>query len=112
MRRSRLRMQPSTSAPGSSRPSLKAGETTIELRNDGKQPGSVFLTAFKPGKTERDLARWERNGLRGPAPAAFLGGAIDVPPRSSVYYTIELEAGREYTLFDDVRGVKGEFVPN
>ncbi len=94
-----------------SAPTVPAGESTIELRNDGKRPGSVFLTAFEPGKTEEDLARWERNGLRGPAPAAFLGGTIDVPPRGSVYYTVELEAGREYTLFDDIRGISGEFVP-
>ena len=105
-------MRRSSSAPGRSRPALHAGETHDRASERREAPGSVFLTAFEPGKTEKDLARWERNGLRGPAPAAFLGGTIDVPPRSAVYYTIELEAGREYTLFDDIRGVKGEFVPN
>ena len=62
-------------------PQTSAGEQTFELRNDGDGPGSVFLTAFEPGKTEKDLAHWEENGLRGPAPATFLGGAIDVPPK-------------------------------
>lgn len=90
-------------------PQLEAGERTIELRNDGDEPGSVFLISLEPGKTEADLDRWERGGLRGPAPARFLGGAIDVPAHSSVYYTVELEEGREYTLLDDERGIQGSF---
>jgi hypothetical protein len=92
-------------------PTVDAGERTLELRNDGDKPGSVFLTAFEPGKTEKDLQRWEENGMRGPAPARFLGGAIDVPPHSSVYYTVTLEQGREYTLFDDEHGIQRSFTP-
>jgi hypothetical protein len=93
-------------------PRVEAGLRTLELRNTTEGPGSVFLTAFEPGKTEKDLARWEENGLRGPAPATFLGGTIDVPPGSSVYLTVNLEAGREYTLFDDVNGLQLEFTPS
>jgi hypothetical protein len=33
--------------------------------------------------------------MRGPAPATFLGGAIDVPPHSSVFYTVTFEQGRD-----------------
>ena len=47
--------------------------------------------------------------MRGPAPARFLGGVIDVPPHTSVYYTVKVEKGREYTLFDDERGVQEAF---
>jgi hypothetical protein len=93
-------------------PELEAGERTIELRNNGDKPGSVFLTSFEAGKTEKDLTRWEEGGLRGPAPARFLGGAIDVPPHTSVYYTIDLEEGREYTLLDDERGIAKSFAPS
>jgi hypothetical protein len=92
-------------------PSLEAGKRTLELKNDGDESGSVFLTAFETGKTEKDLERWEKTGMRGPAPAHFLGGAIDVPPHSSVYYTVTLEQGREYTLFDDVHGIQKTFTP-
>jgi hypothetical protein len=49
--------------------------------------------------------------MRGPAPARFLGGAIDIPPRSSVYYRLTLEEGREYTLLDDEHGVQRTFTP-
>jgi hypothetical protein len=93
-------------------PQLEGGERTIELRNDGDRPAGVFLTAFEPGRTEQDLENWEEGGMRGPAPARFLGGAIDVPPHTSVYYTVELEQGREYTLLDDERGVQDAFTPS
>ena len=93
-------------------PQLEAGERTIELRNDGSQPGSVFLTSFEPGKTEEDLERWEEGDMSGPAPASFLGGAIDVPSNASVYYTFSFDEGREYTLFDDERGIQRSFTPS
>ena len=101
-----------TLGPGLASPRVEAGERTIELRNDTNQPSSVFLTAFEPGKTEQDLTRWEEGGLHGPAPARFLGGAIDVPPHTSVYYTVTLEQGREYTLLDDEHGIQRTFTAN
>lgn len=100
-----------TLGAGLAAPRIDAGERTIELRNDEDRPSSVFLTAFEPGKTEKDLARWEKGGLRGPAPARFLGGVIDLPPHSTVYYTVTLEEGREYTLLDDERGIQKRFTP-
>lgn len=93
-------------------PQIEAGERTIELQNDDGRPSSVFLTAFEPGKTEKDLTRWEQGGMRGPAPARFLGGAIDVPPHTSVYYTLSFEKGREYTLLDDEHGLQKAFTPS
>jgi hypothetical protein len=93
-------------------PEVEAGERTMALRNDGEEPASLFLTAFEPGKTEEDLTHWEENGLRGPAPATFLGGAIDVPPHSTVYYTVTLDQGREYTLLDDVNDRQLTFTPS
>jgi hypothetical protein len=101
-----------TLGAGLAAPRVQAGERTIELRNDGDRPSSIFLTAFEPGKKETDLTRWEEGGLRGPAPARFLGGATDVPPHTSVYYTVRLEKGREYTLLDDERGLQKAFTPS
>jgi hypothetical protein len=101
-----------TLGPGLVAPEIEAGERTFGLRNDDDRPSSIFLTAFEPGKTEKDLTRWEERGLRGPAPARFLGGAIDVPPQTTVYYTVRLDQGREYTLLDDERGVQRVFTPS
>ena len=101
-----------TLGPGLNAPDVEAGRRTLELRNDEREPQAVFLIALDEGKTEEDLTRWEEGGLRGPAPGRFLGGAIDVPPGSSVYHTIELGEGREYTLLDDANELEVKFTPS
>jgi hypothetical protein len=90
-------------------PELEAGERTLELRNDGDEPSAVFLVSYAPGKTDRDLVAWEEGGMKGPAPGAFHGGAIDVPPHSSVYYTYTFEPGIQYALVDDVNEIERRF---
>jgi hypothetical protein len=47
--------------------------------------------------------------MSGPAPGRFHGGAIDVPPHSSVFYTYAFEPGLEYALVDDVNKVERRF---
>jgi hypothetical protein len=90
-------------------PKLEAGERTLELRNDSATPNAVFLISYEPGMTDEDLVAWEEGGMKGPAPGQFHGGAIDVPPHSSVYYTYAFERGREYALLDDVNKVERRF---
>lgn len=93
-------------------PEIEAGERTLEFRNDGDEPSALSLVAYEPGKTPEDLKRWEEAGAKGPAPAEFLGGIIDVPAGSSAYYTFDFEVGREYTLLDDERGRELSFTPS
>ena len=64
-------------------PEVEAGERTLRFRNDGNKPASLFLVAYEQGKNTEDLERWEKAGGKGAAPAEFLGGAIDVPAKSS-----------------------------
>jgi hypothetical protein len=90
-------------------PELEAGRRTLELRNDNDEPNAVFLVSYEPGKTEEDLLAWEEGGMKGPAPGSFHGGAIDVPARSSVYYTYEFERGVQYALIDDANEVERRF---
>jgi hypothetical protein len=90
-------------------PDLAAGERTLELRNDADEPNAVFLVSYEPGKTDEDLVAWEEGGMKGPAPGRFHGGAIDVPPHSSVYYTYAFEPGIEYALVDDVNEIERRF---
>jgi hypothetical protein len=47
--------------------------------------------------------------MTGPAPGRFHGGAIDVPPGSSVYFTTAFEEGTRYALIDDANGVERAF---
>ena len=90
-------------------PELEAGERTLELRNGAGEPNAVFLVSYEPGKTDEDLAAWEEGGMKGPAPGSFHGGAIDVPPHSSVYYTYTFESGVDYALVDDVNEIERRF---
>ena len=96
---------------GLAAPDVEPGEQTLEFRNGAKEPASLFLVAYEPGKTATDLAAWEEAGGRGPSPARFLGGIIDVPAGSSAYYTFAFERGREYTLLDDQHGRELSFTP-
>lgn len=94
---------------GLAAPRLEPGERTLELRNDADEPNAVFLVSFAPGKTDEDLVAWEEGGMKGPAPGSFHGGAIDVPPASSVYYTYTFEEGVDYALIDDANQVERRF---
>jgi hypothetical protein len=98
-----------TLGKGLAAPELDAGERTLELRNDAGEPNAVFLVSFAPGKTDEDLVAWEEGGKKGPAPGSFHGGAIDVPPHSTVYYTTTFEPGVQYALIDDVNEVERRF---
>ena len=91
-------------------PELEAGERTLALRNESARPNAVFLVSYKPGKDDADLVAWEEGGMKGAAPGSFHGGAIDVPPRSTVYYTYTFEQGKEYALLDDVNEIERRFV--
>jgi len=90
-------------------PELQPGERTLELKNDADEPNAVFLVSYKPGKTAEDLAAWEEGGMKGPAPGSFHGGAIDVPPHSSVYYTYTFERDIQYAVVDDVNKLERRF---
>lgn len=98
-----------TLGKGLEAPELEPGERTLELRNDADEPNAVFLVSFEPGKTNEDLVAWEEGGMKGPAPGTFHGGAIDVPPHSSVYYTYAFETGVDYALIDDVNKIERRF---
>ena len=52
---------------------------------------------------------WEEGGQKGPAPGSFHGGAIDVPPGGTVYYTYTFEPDVEYALVDDVNEIERRF---
>jgi hypothetical protein len=92
-------------------PEIGAGEQTLELRNDGQEPHEFLLFSLEPGKKERDIDRWFGSGLKGDAPAVFPGGMQSLDPGSSVFVTVELEAGRTYQLRDFESGFRAEITP-
>jgi plastocyanin len=85
-------------------PALAAGDHTVEFRNAGKKEHEFFLYALKPGKTSKDVDAWFESGQQGPAPVTFVGGFEAVPPGTSRFQQVHLEAGLKYTLEDVVGG--------
>jgi hypothetical protein len=92
-------------------PEISAGRQTLELRNDGKKPHEFALFSLQPGKKERDIDRWFGSGLKGDPPAVFPGGMQSIDPGTSVFVTVELEAGRTYQLQDFEAGLQAEITP-
>ncbi|MDX6619500.1 MAG: hypothetical protein QOK36_1886, partial [Gaiellales bacterium] len=98
-------------------PSLHAGLETIELRNRAGSGRGFMLSTLNAGKTRADIERWakaiESTGrLPGTsAPATFLGAMQTIPSGTSVFLTINLEAGRRYHLSDDESGIQADFTP-
>jgi uncharacterized cupredoxin-like copper-binding protein len=81
-------------------PELSAGEQTVAFENGGTEPHELFLATFEPGKGLKDVDRWFRSGLQGEPPVTFLGGMQTIPAGESVYLTVDLEPGVEYTALD------------
>jgi hypothetical protein len=83
-------------------PRLEAGRRTIELRNEARDFGGFYLLDLRSGKTLEDVSSWVASGFKGEAPATLLGAMYSIPRGSSVFLTIELEAGKRY-MFDGGR---------
>lgn len=81
-------------------PALEAGPQTLELKNADTTEREFFMVRLEPGKTLEDIDAWGEGGFKGPAPGTFLGAMQTIPPGSSVFLDIDLEAGVPYTLMD------------
>lgn len=95
----------SAGGQGLSVPEITAGKHTVELRNEGpgahgflilrpKDPAATFEQVFA------SVEKWLEGGLRGPAPTAFIGGMQSIPAGTSVFETIDFEAGT-YIVWDE-----------
>ena len=98
-------------AKGFDVPEIEAGTRTIELRNESGEDREWVLTAYLPGKTAKDVDAWAESGLKGDPPAVFHGAMQSIPTGTSVFVTIELEAGTVYTLEDLESGLRAEIRP-
>jgi hypothetical protein len=81
-------------------PAFGPGEQTLEFANGGTEPHELLLLAFVKGKGVDDVDRWFESGYQGEPPATFLGGMQTIPAGESVFLTIDLESGIEYTALD------------
>jgi hypothetical protein len=81
-------------------PELSVGEQTIQFQNDGAKPHELVLVTLEPGKGLKDIDGWIEGGYEGEPPVVFLGGMQTIPSGESLFLTIELEPGVEYTAVD------------
>jgi hypothetical protein len=83
-------------------PTFEAGQQTIKLRNADDREREFFLIALSPGKSLQDLESFfEKGENKGEPPATFHGAMQTIPPGSSVFIDMDLQAGVEYTLADN-----------
>jgi hypothetical protein len=90
-------------------PALSAGEQIVQFRNGGTEPHELVLARFASGKGVRDVDRWFESGYEGEPPVIFLGGMQTIPAGESVFLTIALESGVEYTAIDFSTNTKEAF---
>lgn len=82
--------------------SLAAGERTFAVRYEEHPEvglgNDVHLAQLEEGDAIEDVVAWTdwrtAEGLRAPAPVAFLGGAQEMPVGHTSYFTVDLEPGR------------------
>ena len=82
-------------------PELEVGEQTLELRNGAAVPREFYLYSPNPGVTLAEVEEWGEGGFEGEPLATFLGAMQSIPPGTSVFLTVDLEAGERYVFFDE-----------
>ena len=97
-------------------PELESGPRTIELRNAASSEREFNLVMLADGFTTEqaeafDWDGWFEGGQEGPLPFVLLGAMQSIPPGTSVYLTIDLEAGKLYRISDEENGIQAEFTP-
>ncbi|MGH2807382.1 MAG: hypothetical protein ACRDKT_08900 [Actinomycetota bacterium] len=95
-------------------PELPAGESFLEVTNEDKIPGEVYVVQIPEGNSLDDLDKWFGSGQKGEAPVQFFGGTHAFGPGDSVTLQFDLEPG-DYSIVasygegDDISDVPTEF---
>jgi uncharacterized cupredoxin-like copper-binding protein len=71
---------------------ISAGQKTIRITNNGKQPHEVLLVRLADGQRASDYVTWYRKQA-GPPPGELMGGVTSIAPGSEATVTANLPAG-------------------
>ena len=71
---------------------ITAGNRTIRITNNGKQPHEVLLVRLAQGQRASDYMTWYRKQA-GPPPGELMGGVTAIAPGSEATVTADLPAG-------------------
>ncbi|HEY8258372.1 MAG TPA: hypothetical protein VIG08_12020 [Gemmatimonadales bacterium] len=91
---------------------LTAGNHVIQVDNAGPQPHELVLARLAPGKTVKDIERWEKGGEKGEPPVSPVGGIAPMMAKESGQFTVQLTPG-EYVLIcfvPDAKDGKGHLM--
>jgi hypothetical protein len=84
---------------------LTAGSQLIKVENAGHQAHELVLTRLAPGKTVKDIERWEKGGEKGRPPISAIGGIAPMDVNEAGQFTVDLTPG-EYALICFVPDMK------
>lgn len=84
---------------------LTAGSHVIQVDNAGPQPHELVLARLAPGKTVKDIERWEKGGEKGLPPVSAIGGIAPMMAKESGQFTVQLAPG-DYALICFVSDAK------
>ncbi len=84
---------------------LTPGSHVIRVENAGPQPHELLLVRLAPGKTVKDIEKWEKGGEKGPPPLSSLGGIAPMMANESGQFTVDLTPG-DYALLCFVPDMK------
>jgi hypothetical protein len=71
-----------------------AGVHTFRLSNTGAQPHEIEIFRLDDGKTLKEFDKWLLGPMTTEAPAAPVGGVVNVPPGAHPVFTATLTPGR------------------
>jgi hypothetical protein len=72
---------------------LTPGRHTILVENAGPQAHEIVMLKLAPGKKVEDFGRWAETGMKGPPPAAPLGGVAVLEKGDHGSFDVELTPG-------------------
>ena len=75
---------------------VDGGSHTFLVENVGPQPHELVVVKLAPGKTIQDFAAWAES-LKGPPPAAPVGGVAGLDKGLTAHFTVDLTPG-EYGM--------------
>jgi hypothetical protein len=76
---------------------LTAGSQVVQVENAGHQTHELVLARLSPGKTVKDIERWEKGGEKGLPPVSAIGGIAPMDVKQTGQFTVDLTPG-EYAL--------------
>jgi uncharacterized cupredoxin-like copper-binding protein len=88
---------------------IQGGTITVELKSTGKKDHEFWIGRRNPEAKVKNIEEWFGGGQKGPAPVIFPGGMQTIPPGTSVFEELTLDANTKYLVQDPTNHHKARF---